>query len=583
MDPILPEDLSQLSDDELREAGERIAERAEELGTGELTDDAIRELEELGQQADRLDEEAGQREQAAEARRQRAEAALARFRPADEIDEVVDEQLPEDEPGEETEPVAEDTPAEPVAATVDEPAAAAAESAEPAPEPAPAPGALSTARPATGSLSSLKRRRPAPAEPRPAERNLLVATNHALAVNEGTPYEDRLAVARAIVRKRMAFGANVPSGIREPLSIATGEKGGFEHVLSGDAESNFAVLEDVRHAHQAIVATGGNCAPATPLYDFYRLAVPQNPVEQALNVVQAPRGAIRYITPPDYRDARAGIGVTTEAEDAAGYTNQTPPGTTDPKPFVRVACPPIQEAEVDAVHWSVRWGNLQYRTFPEQVAAFMEDLAVGFASRKEEYHLDYIDAHSTPVSSVSPYGASRGILFDWTRLAVAYRKRNGMRRDATIQVFAPDWAVDLIKADLVNDANAGLDFLSIPDSAVNDALRARGLDPTWFNDSATALASTQRFAEAQAAGALNPWPTEVTAYFFAPGTFVRLDGGTLDVGLYRDSELNRTNDLELFFEEWIGTVMLGIESIKHTATVCPNGTAAALTTPFSCS
>ena len=77
-----------------------------------------------------------------------------------------------------------------------------------------------------------------------------------------------------------------------------------------------------------------------------------------------------------------------------------------------------------------------------------------------------------------------------------------------------------------------------------------------------------------ALGALKDWPEDAVTYLYAPGTFVRLDGGTLDVGLIRDSLLNRTNDLEIFAEEWTQVCKLGIESIKITHQgLCPNGAA----------
>ena len=45
----------------------------------------------------------------------------------------------------------------------------------------------------------------------------------------------------------------------------------------------------------------------------------------------------------------------------------------------------------------------------------------------------------------------------------------------------------------------------------------------------------------------------------APGAVVKLDGGTLDLGLVRDSVLNGTNDLQIFMEEWLGLCNRGIE------------------------
>lgn len=547
----LPEDLTTVEDDALQSFSDTIAARAAELSeAGDFSEEAVREIEQLAAQADAIQAETDRRSALAAENEARFTEAANRFQGAAEPEAPAAEADPAPE-AELAEPVVE---AEPVA----EPVAAA-----------------------TRGTAGLASRRPAGAAPQASKGGgpRLHASPGVAGKESGAAFTDRSDLAQAIVRKRLSFGT-IPTGIREDLTIGSGHKGGFAHSLGQDASENFAVLQQVRQEHMdAVVASGAICVPQTPLLDFYRLAVAQSPVQDALNVAQAPKGGIRFIKPTDYRDARNAVGVVTAAEEAAGYTSETPAGTTAPKLFYRVDCPDVDEVLVDSVYWSIRWGNLKYRVFPELVEAFMEDLAVAFESRKEERHLDYIHANSTQVSGTGAYGASRSILERWTKLASAYRKRNGMARNATVDVFSPDWVVDLVKADMANDGDEGLGYLSIPDSEVDKAVRARGLNPVWFNDSASSRVG-DRWAGAQNAGAANDWPANFTSYLFAPGTFVRLDGGSLDVGLVRDSALNRTNDLELFFEEWIGTVKLGIESIADTFSVTANGAGAALVTPY---
>jgi hypothetical protein len=71
---------------------------------------------------------------------------------------------------------------------------------------------------------------------------------------------------------------------------------------------------------------------------------------------------------------------------------------------------------------------------------------------------------------------------------------------------------------------------------------------------------------AQAAGALVDFPTTIVWYLFAEGTFLFLDGGTLDLGIVRDSALVSTNDYRMFVETFEGVAKVGIESIKVTTT-----------------
>ena len=85
------------------------------------------------------------------------------------------------------------------------------------------------------------------------------------------------------------------------------------------------------------------------------------------------------------------------------------------------------------------------------------------------------------------------------------------------------------------------------------------------------------FQSPQADGTdLNSLPTEISGYLFAPGTFIRLDHGTLDLGLVRDSVLNRSNDLHLFAEQWTKVCKVGYESVKLPLAVCPNGAGVAI-------
>jgi len=55
-----------------------------------------------------------------------------------------------------------------------------------------------------------------------------------------------------------------------------------------------------------------------------------------------------------------------------------------------------------------------------------------------------------------------------------------------------------------------------------------------------------------------------------------LDGGTLDLGIIRDSTLVGTNDYKMFIETFEGVAKVGIESLAITSTISINGVAAAL-------
>jgi hypothetical protein len=86
----------------------------------------------------------------------------------------------------------------------------------------------------------------------------------------------------------------------------------------------------------------------------------------------------------------------------------------------------------------------------------------------------------------------------------------------------------------------------------------------------------QNVFSAQSSGALNEFADSFVWYMFAEGSFLFLDGGTLDLGIIRDSTLVGTNDYKMFVETFEGIAFVGVEALKVTSTINVNGVAAAL-------
>jgi hypothetical protein len=101
-------------------------------------------------------------------------------------------------------------------------------------------------------------------------------------------------------------------------------------------------------------------------------------------------------------------------------------------------------------------------------------------------------------------------------------------------------------------------------------IASRGINMTWHLDD-----SNMSGAQSGSA-ALNEFYDTFTWYIFAEGTFLFLDGGTLDLGIIRDSTLVGTNDYKMFVETFEGVAKVGVESLKVVSTINVNGVAAAL-------
>ncbi len=383
-------------------------------------------------------------------------------------------------------------------------------------------------------------------------------------------------------RRGWNFASSVSNDYLKVATISDRNDDYVKILDPGNSHGNRLAIDQAIHDHQkaidgildreGLVASGGICAPASPSYDFFRLAVPQNPVERALPSLRAPRGTIRYIIPPSFRDITGGISTVTCADDAAGYVS-TPvdcggPGPTPDKECVCVTCPDIGECCITAIAQCVRWGNFNYYTFPEQVQAFTQDMAVNFAIAKETLFMNAIDAASVQTTSGASYGASKDLFWDWQVAAVAYRYRHHMALNAVLDVFIPSWALDLIKIDLANNVYVGSSAMSISDAEILAAFRSRNLRPTFYYDG---VPNPLIPVAPQVAGPLNDFPTQLKSYLFAPGTFVKISTFELDFGIVRDHILNSTNDFTMFMEETANVCKVGMESIAITHDVCASG------------
>lgn len=399
---------------------------------------------------------------------------------------------------------------------------------------------------------------------------------------------DKGTLARQMARKfDQVKGHKLRPAGEGKLYLAHAQLPNFSFELGNDKFANTEILRGVQSEWQAdmtaVVASGGNCAIPTNNYDVFNAAEEQSPVEGFLRGVGADRGGMRYLSAPDWTSAQSGVQVTTEAEDTARYTNQTPAGSTTPKVCVHFSCPSELECVVDAVSACASFGNLTYRTAPELVEVLLDQLAVAHAQAKEITYLDAIQAGSTDVNYVGVYGAFRTAVYALAVAAQGYRKRNHIGRTMPLDVLAPDSIIPVLKADMVADHALGANFVSVDqETLVAELFAALNLNVEFYYDYSTTYGAARAMQDAQAAGDLNGPPTDFRVYMYAPGTWVRLDGGTLDVGLVRDSTLNSQNDLQLFSEEWTQACQVGFESVRLDLTLCASGVGPSSGTALTC-
>jgi chemotaxis protein histidine kinase CheA len=349
--------------------------------------------------------------------------------------------------------------------------------------------------------------------------------------------------------------------------------------LTTDAESNSQKIAAIADESKALVASGGHAAPFEVKYDIFGIgSTTVRPVRDSLPRFQADRGGIRFVTPPtlisyssgtvyDYDSA---VGVWTAANDSA----TTPSPAT--KNSLTVTAAGENTVSTDAVTLQLQFGNLMTRAYPELIARHNE-LALVQHAREAELNLlskissasTAVNAHVATTEAPSLVGFARDFLVQIRKAAVAYRSRHRIDSGTQLKAIVPAWIFDAMAADLIL-AMPGDDKLGVGESEISGYL-------AQSNVTLVPSVDLNSFgAQNGSAARLLEFPDQITWYLFAEGTFLFLDGGTLDLGIIRDSTLVGTNDYKMFVETFENVAKVGIESLAITSSLSINGVAAAL-------
>lgn len=341
-----------------------------------------------------------------------------------------------------------------------------------------------------------------------------------------------------------------------------------ERFLDGDRKRNADKIAAVTSL-SALAASGGICAPTPVRYDLpITDSSAARPFRDALARFGADRGGIRTLPPPILSDLEGAVDVWTEAND------QSPADPTT-KPCLTVTCPEDDdETVVEAITRCLKFGNFRARYFPEQVEAWLALLDAQHARQAENRLIATVGAGSTQITTgADGLGTTRDVLAHGIRAATAFRSRHRLPRTYPMRWMWPEWLIDNMRVDLARQMPVGTlaETLAVAEAAIVRFFEVNNLNVSTFMDGEAG----QVFG-AQGDGLLNPWPTSVVTYMFVEGSWLFLDGGALDLGLFRDSTLVGTNDVQMFAETFEEAHFHGVESFRITMDVCPSGKAAAL-------
>ena len=232
----------------------------------------------------------------------------------------------------------------------------------------------------TAGDAPVRLRRPPAPSPQRQVKDETVEGTHLLPVGElaqgnQEPFTEK-SLAEAVIAAALHYGPDTKrvggGGYRTGGHMVKLARAEFpfpeERILGSDIDANAQKVKDVIVAGvpggvggYALTASGGLCAPLTPIYSMPNFATDAEPVWDSLPVFRAARGGVNVPTATSIADITTAISSISEANDALG-------GTFATKSCQDLDCPEYTETAVQIFAHCREYGNLNARAWPEKIA-----------------------------------------------------------------------------------------------------------------------------------------------------------------------------------------------------------------------
>ncbi|HEY5990201.1 MAG TPA: major capsid protein, partial [Streptosporangiaceae bacterium] len=247
--------------------------------------------------------------------------------------------------------------------------------------------------------------------------------------------------------------------------------------------------------------------------------------------------------------------VWTETNDMAATGQPAGPD----KLCFRVPCAAFTDTRLQCFGTCVTAGNLTASAWPELVADFITKLTAAQFHVNNATLIAAMVSGSTAVTGTSSateanQGTYAPLAGNIELQAIDYRLKHGMCDNDVLEVVLPTWVRGMIRSDLAK--RNGVDLLSVTDGQIAGFFNDRGVRVQYVQDWQIGVTGFL--------GLTTPattWPDNVTFLIYAAGTWAKLQGLQLNLGVVRDSTLNSTNDYTAGWTEDCNTVVkIGHES-----------------------
>jgi hypothetical protein len=402
----------------------------------------------------------------------------------------------------------------------------------PVEEPEPA---LVASKPSLGKISA---RKPKDFDPPAEEKKSLVASIGA-GIRGVSKFESGLDIAKAALAQHKALGNLRPSGQTTYPVARIEDDHGYE--VKQEMDHDYEVV--TRMKEEAVIAAQGRidkalgrpvsslvaaipepCGPSEVSYEMFSISTRDGLLQ--IPTANARRGGLIFPVSPGQPDLIADGDWTAAIAVAWDDAN--------PKPFFLVDCGTTGECLVIPYPTRLRFRNWDARFNPEYVAHVMKESLVLHAHKMNAVQIAAIkaDATNTAIAGFGG-GAIVSVANTLSFAAAKYRDTFKMGQEAPLSVLAPFWVRDALATDLITRQST----LSMENARARATALLAGfnLDVQWLYDT-------------ESISAANQFPADADFTIFAPGTYVRLDGGGLNIAETRDSTLNGLNQFEFFME-----------------------------------
>lgn len=324
---------------------------------------------------------------------------------------------------------------------------------------------------------------------------------------------------------------------------------------AGSEEKGAEVLAEVRRwatsqpkEPESLTAALAFCAPAQPIYEQFGNVSTDGLL--TLPTVTATRGRITYPTSLSFQSLTGQSGIGNE------WTG------TGNKNVYTFACPETVSCEVVANVTIIQVNNATGRFYPEAVADLnAKAIATARQDVNSRHLLDIVG--DTKVNTLEGEDTGAGAIVNIANNiayhAAEYREKYRLSKGAVLDAVFPHWVFDALWVDaFARDSTNEYAGVRARLSGMLSDLNIRPQFVYGWQDISPDLFGT--------------FPASVDVMLWEPGTVVRLDSGTLDLGVVRDSTLNATNDYQTFVETFEGICVPGHEILLiNDIPICPTG------------